>query len=158
MRPRGLVAVIIVSIVVTTVVVAPIAIVITVAIVIPIVMVLKSATVAFPIAFVKLAAIVARANPASSLVGWSRPVTGMPTIAPACRIPISVHPKEVRAWPWGALANDPGRRRRTDSNSERNLGVARRHESKQQHSKHGSSNKPFHCLSPSVERHFLGKV
>ena len=146
------------AIIVVVIVIVPVAIVISVAIAVPIVMVFKSATVALPVAFVELAAIVARANPAGPFVRRTSPVSLMPAIASARWVPVSIHPEKIRAWPGWPFTNDPGSRRRTDANSERNLSVPRRHESKQQNGKHSSSKKFFHGLSPSVERCFVAKV
>ncbi len=88
---------------------------------VPLVIVLDAAMVAFPIARKKLPAIVMRANPVSPLVGRPAPISFMPAIMTAIRIPIPVHPKIARPGSGGPDCHNPRRRRRSDANANANL-------------------------------------
>jgi len=61
---------------------------------IPAVIMFETAAVAFPVAVKKTLPIVTGCDPARTPVGRTRPVSVMPPITAACRIPITIHPKK----------------------------------------------------------------
>ena len=84
---------------------------------VPLVIMVKPAAVPFPVARIKLLAIVTRSYPSSALIGWPRPVTVMPLVTISLRVPIAVQPDKIRAWAARSTVNHAGLRRRADSNS-----------------------------------------
>src|ERR1700675_4389309 len=98
---------------------------------VPTMVVVEASAVAFPIPFKKHLPIVARSDPARAGVGRPGPVTIMPSVAVPGRVPVTIHPEEVRSRsPWPD-ANYTGPRRRADSDSDRYL--TERHSYRQQH-------------------------
>ena len=101
--------------------IAGVAAVISLMIVVPAVVVFDAAVLAFPIADEEALTVVMRAYPASALVGRASPIAAMPSIAVAYRIPVAVYPAELGTRADGANGKDPGRRRGSDYDSDRNL-------------------------------------
>src|SRR5579872_2933704 len=83
--------------------------------------VLKPPAIAIPVSGKKAAAFVVRANPYGAGVGSTSPVSLVPFIASAHRIPVAVDPGEIGPWCRWPDCYHPGWRRRTDSNSNCNL-------------------------------------
>ena len=96
-------------------------VVIAVVIAIPVMVVVESAMRAIPVAAVEAAAFVARADPARAGVRRTSPVTLMPNVVTARRIPVAINPCVAGS---GADRNDrmPRRRRRPDLDSDGDLG------------------------------------
>jgi hypothetical protein len=90
---------------------------------VPAVIVFKPATISVPVARIKLLSIVVRFNPSSTFIGRPRPVAFMPFIVVADRIPVTAYPRVFRAWAWGRNSNHTGTRRRTNSDTKRNLSL-----------------------------------
>jgi hypothetical protein len=88
---------------------------------VPVVIVFNTAAISFPVTHKKLLPIMMRLNPTSSLVRWSSPITVMPPIMPSRGIPITPYPHELRTWRCWQNLNHTGRRRRPNSDSNRNL-------------------------------------
>lgn len=65
---------------------------------VPLVIVIESTAVTFPVTFIILLSVVARFHPSSALIRWSRPVTIVPAIASALRVPITPDPCVILAW------------------------------------------------------------
>jgi hypothetical protein len=102
-------------------IVAPIPIEIARAVPIPAMVVVKAAPVTFPVALKELATLVARSNPTGSAVGWAAPISVMPAVSAAYRIPIAVYPKVIRPRRAWTGMNHPRGRRRPDSYANRQL-------------------------------------
>jgi hypothetical protein len=98
-----------------------VAMIITVAVPIPMMIVLAATVIAFPIAFVETLAIMTGHRPHSTGIGRARPVSVMPPIMMAYRIPIAFHPNEPRCRSDRPDANDSRRRRWADADSNRYL-------------------------------------
>jgi hypothetical protein len=109
--------------VVLAVVVVAVAILVTVVVLVPAVIVFKPAAFSVPVPCIKLLPIVARFHPSSAFIGRPRPVAVMPFVVVADRIPIAAYPGEFRAWACGHDANHTGTRRRTNSDTKRNLSL-----------------------------------
>ena len=92
-----------------------------VVVVIPVVVVIEPAVGSVPVAGVVAATFVARPDPASALIRRTRPVTGMPAIVMAYRIPVAVYPEEFRARGHGADGNHARRGRWADLNADADL-------------------------------------
>jgi hypothetical protein len=90
------VVVMVIAIVATVIIVVP-AIAVSVVVVIPVVVVLEPAAVSVPIAGKESLAIMMRRYPASAQVGRPGPITGMPLVVSSGRIPIALHPYEIRS-------------------------------------------------------------
>ena len=63
-------------------------------IVIPFMVVLDAAMFTFPIAVVEAFSVVARADPASTFIGWPAPIAFMPAIVTSGGIPVAADPDE----------------------------------------------------------------
>jgi hypothetical protein len=79
--------------------------------------VFKSATVAFPISLEELLSIVVGPHPSGARIRWSSPISFVPLVASAHRIPITINPNVVGAWTYRPNPHDPGSRRRPYSDS-----------------------------------------
>lgn len=123
MPATGALSVILVMIMITVSLVMSIVIAeVAVSIAIPAVIVFNTAAVSLPVAGVISFAIVARRNPTRSLVRWPGPVSFVPFVVPADRIPVTRHPDVLRSWAWGNHGNHPRWRRCPSHDSDRNLG------------------------------------
>jgi hypothetical protein len=115
LQPRRLAAVLatVVTVVITTVIAVFLAV--------PAVVVFNPIAVPTPVPDEELLAVVTRLDPACAFVWRSSPVTVMPPVALARRIPVAADPNEVGAWP-GRLHPEHSRSRwRTNSESNRDL-------------------------------------
>jgi hypothetical protein len=112
-------ALFIVVVVLVVFVVAPVMI----PVVVRVVIVLNTAAITFPVTGIVSLAIVVWANPASPFVGRSSPVAFMPLIMISHRIPITLHPHELRSWPFWHNHNHPGWRWRGNRDSNGNLRI-----------------------------------
>jgi hypothetical protein len=88
------------------VIVIAVAVVVAVMAVVPVVIVLETSVFAVPIAGVVAAAIMTWANPMSATVWRPGPVSAVPAVTMAVRVPVAVHPEELRSGLLGAYAND----------------------------------------------------
>ena len=88
--------IVVVAMTVTVVIVIMIATVIAVMVVIPFVIVLDTAVRAFPVTVVEPFSIMARADPAGTLVRRTAPITFVPTIVASGRIPVAANPCKFR--------------------------------------------------------------
>ena len=70
---------------------------VTIPVTIPMMIVLAATAIAFPIAFVEALAIMTGHHPHSTRIGRARPVSVMPPVMVAYRIPVAVHPNEPRS-------------------------------------------------------------
>jgi len=82
------------AVAVTVIVVVLVPAVIAFMIVIPFMVVLDAAMFTFPIAVVEAFSVVARADPASTFIGWPAPIAFMPAIVTFGRIPVAADPDE----------------------------------------------------------------
>ena len=114
-------ALFIVVVVLVVFVVAPVMISVVVAV--RVVIVLNTAAITFPVACIVSLAIVVWANPASPFVGRSSPVAFVPLVMISHRIPITLHPHELRSWPFRHNHNHPGWRWRGNHDSNGNLRI-----------------------------------
>jgi hypothetical protein len=87
------------------------------------VIVFDAAMVAFPIPIEELLAIVTRPYPASAFIRGTRPVTRVPAIFAVNRVLITVHPNVTGAGRRGANRDDARRRRRSDADTDADLGA-----------------------------------
>ena len=74
------------------------AILVPVVVIVPVVIMFEATAISVPVTRIKLLSIMARLDPSSAFIGWSRPVAVMPFIVVADRIPITAYPCETRAW------------------------------------------------------------
>ena len=109
------------TVTVTVVIVIMIATVIAVMVVIPFVIVLDTALPAFPVTVVEASFIVARADPAGTLIRRAAPIAFMPAIVPAHGIPVTINPNKLRTRAWRVHVYDSRLRRTTDSDADSNL-------------------------------------
>jgi hypothetical protein len=86
--------IVVIAVTVAMIVVIVIAAVIAFMIVIPFMVVLDAAMFAFPIAVVEAFSVVARADPASTFIGWPAPIAFMPAIVTSDGIPVAADPDE----------------------------------------------------------------
>jgi hypothetical protein len=93
------------------------------AVFVPMMIVVNVAAVAVPIARKKLLPVVMRSHPSSAFVWRLRPVTLVPLIFSSFRIPIALDPHIGRARASRDNSHYAWARRRSNSNSERNLRV-----------------------------------
>jgi hypothetical protein len=70
-----------------------------------------AASVTFPISSKKTRSVMVRSDPPGARIGRASPVTPMPLIVPALRIPVSVDPNELGARTHGTYFDARGRRR-----------------------------------------------
>src|SRR2546427_7329128 len=98
---------------------------------IPMMVVVAPAALALPIPFKEALSVMARRDPAGARVGRAGPVSVMPLVVVSHGIPVALHPEKFRTrTPWHN--HDPLRRRRADSDPDRNLTEQRRPRHKQQ--------------------------
>jgi len=95
-----------------------------VAVTVPPVFVPHASAIAFPIAVIITLAVVARAYPYRATVRRPGPISVMPLVVIPDWIPIAIHPEVSRARSYRPDPNHPWRRRRSDSNSNGNLGIS----------------------------------
>ena len=126
-----------VAIMIPVAIVIPIAVPVPVAVAvsIPVVIVLEAAAVTVPVALEELLPIVMGRNPARPSVGRPGPVSFMPPVMAAYRIPITIHPKIIRTRRRGPHSNDAGRGRRTNAYSKRHLSGEHRSTRQKQYGK-----------------------
>jgi hypothetical protein len=93
---------------------------------IPVMVVVDVAARAVPIARIEATAFMARSNPARSSIGRASPITFMPAIVAADRVPVAANPHEIGCGLRGH--DDHGARGwwRADLNADRNLGLCGR--------------------------------
>ena len=83
---------------------------------IPTVIMIHAAVFPFPIAIEEAFTIVVRAHPMGAGVWWARPISVVPSVFTAYRVPVAIHPRVVRArcngpdanysrWWWRSNAN-----------------------------------------------------
>src|SRR5258708_6412585 len=84
---------------------------------IPLVVVVDSAALACPVAFVKTLSVVAGGHPTRTRIGRPGPVSIVPLVAIAHRIPVAGDPKELRARSAGLHHHRARRRRGADSDA-----------------------------------------
>jgi hypothetical protein len=111
---------IVVVVTIMVVVIVP-AVVVAIVIMVPVMVMVETAAVAVPVAYVVLAAFVARRDPAGSLVRRTRPVSPMPSVVPSLGIPISIHPYKIRPRTSRKHVNHARRWRLPDSDPHGNL-------------------------------------
>src|SRR5689334_7432870 len=99
---------------------APVAIVIPV----PAMIVLEAPALAFPIPREEPRAVMMRPNPDGALVRRTSPIPFVPVVAPFHRIPVALHPNEIRSRCGRLHHNHAWSRWRADIHSDRNV---RRH-------------------------------
>jgi len=92
-----------------------------VTIAIPVVLVFESSAIAFPIAVVIPSAFVAGTNPTCGCIRRTGPVSRMPPIVSAHRIPIAVNPHKFRPGTWGKNTNNAWGRWWTNCDTDRYL-------------------------------------
>jgi hypothetical protein len=119
--PIMVVMVVVMVVVMIVVPVVASAVVIPVVAAVPVMIVLHAAVFSFPITRVVSFAVMALANPASSLVWWSSPIASMPPVMVSYGIPITLDPNELRTWSFRHSYNNPGRRWRSNDDSNGNL-------------------------------------
>lgn len=98
-----------------------VAMIVTVAVPIPMMIVLAATVIAFPIAFVEASAIMTGHHPYSTGIGRACPISVMPPVMMAYRIPVAFHPNELRSRSHRPDPYDSRRRRRADGDSNRYL-------------------------------------
>ena len=97
------------------------AVVVPIVVVVPVVIVFNTAAISLPVTRIEPFTVVVRRHPASSLVGWSSPIASVPPVMPSYGIPITLHPQELRTWPFWQNPNHPSRRWWSDRYSNRYL-------------------------------------
>ena len=88
---------------------------------IPLMVMVNAALVAFPIAVIKHLSVVTWRDPSSASVRWTSPITAVPFVMVSDGIPITRNPSELGPRPWRRNANHSRSRRRSYSDSDRNL-------------------------------------
>jgi hypothetical protein len=127
--------VVVVVLVVILVLVTTVPVLVPFIVLVPTVIVFKPAAISIPVTRKKLLSVVMRPDPPSACIGRPRPVAFMPPVVVADWIPITVYPRELRAWAWRHNANHTGTRRRANSDAKRNLGLRCRCFGHQHHGK-----------------------
>jgi hypothetical protein len=89
--------------------------------VIPAMVVCYAAAIAIPVAFEELLSIVMRFHPACAGVGWAGPVSVVPLVLAAHRIPVAPDPNIAGTGTSWLNPNDTRMWRRADSHSDRDL-------------------------------------
>ena len=112
---------------------------------VPTMVVVDSAAIAFPVACEVALSVMMRLHPACTRVHRTGPVSVMPSIVVAVRIPVASYPQIISAGAWGMNSQYAYRWRRPDSHSEGNLCEHGSH--RQQQQKHQLLN---HDLTPFV--------
>lgn len=97
------------------------AVIVSIVIAIPVVIMVEAPATAIPITGIVPVAIVMRPNPSSPDVRRPRPVSGVPPVATAFRVPVAVNPTVFRTRSNGADCDDARRGWRADANAETNL-------------------------------------
>src|SRR5260370_42142125 len=115
----------VVAMTVSVVVVMMIAAVIAVMVVIRFVIVLDTALRAFPVTGVEPFSIMARADPAGTLIGRAAPIAFMPTILSCGGIPVAANPCKFRTGLCGNHGDDAWLGWRTDTDANRYLRASR---------------------------------
>jgi hypothetical protein len=114
-------------------------------IVIPFMAMLETAAIAVPVAVVEKAAFEAWANPAGAGIRSTSPITFMPAVMSVNGIPVAFNPEKIgtRSRRWGNYHS--GRRWRTDSDADTDLGVCDVGAEQQNPSKQPESQHVFHA-------------
>jgi hypothetical protein len=133
---------VVVAVLVVFSIVAPVAVCIPVPVVVPGVFMFKPAAISFPVTRKVPVSIMMRPHPPGPRVRWPSPITIMPLVVLSNRIPITVHPHELRAWSWRQNMNHTGRRWR--ANCDGDLSAKCRSASQDQRSKHCCPNETSH--------------
>lgn len=107
--------------IVPVVVIVPVVTEITVVMTIPMVVVLDPPVASIPIPAKILFSIMVGRNPTRLFVRRSSPISWVPPIVMSDRIPIAVHPNELRRWSSGHHRDHARRRRSPDPDSDRDL-------------------------------------
>jgi len=92
---------------------------------VPTVIVFYAAVLSFPVTVVVPPAFVTRAYPSGAHIRRAGPVTGMPLVVASHGIPITLNPDKVGTGDRRPHGHDTGRRRRTDLDSDSDLGENR---------------------------------
>jgi hypothetical protein len=116
---------------VAIVVIVP-AVAVSVVVSIPVVIVLKTPAISVPIAGEVTLSVMARRYPAGAHVRRASPVAAVPPVVLSYRIPITLHPHEIRSRGRRNYGQHAGRRRRADLDSDRDL--SSRHPAEQENS------------------------
>src|SRR6266705_3379004 len=96
-NPESALVAIVIPVVVVTAAVAVVLVVFTeiaVPVAVPAVVMLPAAAISFPVTDKELFPIVARGDPTRLRIWWPGPITFMPPVAPAHRIPVTIYPHE----------------------------------------------------------------
>jgi hypothetical protein len=88
----------------------------------PGVIVVHATVFSIPEALKESLSVVTGCHPASPGIWRPRPETFVPTVVPARRVPVTLHPHEIRTGTRGPEGNDAGSGRRTNSDSDGDLG------------------------------------
>jgi hypothetical protein len=102
------------------------------AVAVPMMVVLEAPTRAIPVACEVARALITGGRPYRSGIGRLSPIAGMPVIAVSDRIPITLNPEESRARGSRLHGISAGRRRRSDLNTDGDLGTQHTRESEKE--------------------------
>jgi hypothetical protein len=94
---------------------------IAVVIAIPVVIVFHPAVRAIPVTGIVHGAVMTRRHPCRALIRRPAPITCMPSVAASLGIPVAIDKRVTRPWTHRLHSNDPWLRRRSDSDSHREL-------------------------------------
>jgi hypothetical protein len=130
------------------VVVIPPAIAVAITVAIPVMIMVEAAAVTVPVTAVELAALIARSDPCGAGIRRPSPISSVPTISMAYRIPITVDPIIIRARGNGANTHHAGTWWRTNSNSHGYLRTVGRRSCQKHSGKHRGQDIFFHVRSP----------
>jgi len=99
-------------------------------IVVPFVTVFNAAMFTFPIAVVEAFSVVARADPASTFIGWPAPIAFMPAIVTSGGIPVAADPDESGSGLRGDNGDNARLGRSANADANRDLRVSGNSEQK----------------------------
>ena len=99
---------------------------------VPLVIVFDAAVLAIPVSGEELTAVMAGSYPTRPGIRRTRPVSVVPLIVSAHRIPVAIYPEEIRPRCVGSHSHDARGWRRSDSDAQRDLRVERSPGQKQQ--------------------------
>jgi hypothetical protein len=139
----------------TVVIVIMIATVIAAMVVIPFVIVLDTAVRTFPVTVVEPSSVMARADPAGTLIGRAAPIAFMPTIVSGGGIPVAANPRKFRTGLCGNHGDDAWFGWRADTDANRYLRVSgdteQRHGRQQNERQQGDPDEISHRVDSSPE-------
>jgi hypothetical protein len=154
--------VVIVVVAMTVVLVIMIATVIAGMVVIPFVIVLDTAVRTFPVTVVEPSSIMARADPAGTLIGRAAPIAFMPTIVSCGGIPVAADPCKFRTGLCGNHGDDAWFGWRADTDANRYLRASRdteqRHGRQQNGRQQGGPDEISHRVDSSPEADLVVRV